>query len=245
MIRLLTAIIIEFIVIGPLVIIALNQSDSRWKYLLLFAAYYIFYLYFLALPNFFPELRIIKNTSWNWSGKIYAITGSLLFYFKLREAFSNHNYITFKQNINSLRPKFFAVCIVFILTIGLSFFSINNSESRLEQLLFQFTLPGIDEELAFRGIMLGLLSNSLKPKICFGSVNLGNPALLITSILFGLAHSFEIDSNWGFHQNWFEFANMFAIGLLLGWMAIKSGSILMPVVFHNLINTLPKIIFWI
>lgn len=245
MTRLVLGIMTEFIAISPLIIISLNRSDSKWKYLLLFTFYYLFYMCMLAFPNWFPELRIIESTSWNWSGKIYAIIGSLLFYYKFRKVFVNYDYITFKQNKNALKPKFFAISIIFLLTIGLSFFSINNSETRLEQLLFQFTMPGIDEELAFRGIMLGLLSNSLKPKIYFRSINLGNPALLITSILFGLGHSFEIDNNWTFHQNWFEFVNMFAIGLLLGWMAIKSGSILIPMISHNLINTLPKIIFWI
>lgn len=111
--------------------------------------------------------------------------------------------------------------------------------------LFQFTMPGLDEELAYRGIMLGLLSNSLKPRINLGSANLGNPALLITSILFGLSHSIYIDDNWSFYHNWFEFFNVFAIGLFLGWITIKSGNILMSILMHNLINTLPKIIFGI
>ncbi len=106
-------------------------------------------------------------------------------------------------------------------------------------------MPGIDEEFAFRGIMLGILSNSLKSRILIGSINLGSPALFITSILFGFVHSLTIDNNWNFNQNWFEFFNMFAIGLLLGWITIKTGSIFMAILLHNTLNTLPKIIFWI
>lgn len=245
MTRLIITILIQFIAISPVIVLALNRPDPKWKYLLLFALYYLFYLCLLAFPNIIPELKIIKNTPWNWSGKIYAIIGSLLFYIKFRKEFLSNDYIAFKQNNNSLKPKFFAIIAVFVLTIGLSFFAIKNSEERLTQLLFQFTMPGIDEELAFRGIMLGLLSNSLESKTRFLSINLGNPSLLITSILFGLCHSFEIDNNWNFHQNWFEFANMLIIGLLLGWITIKSGNILMAVISHNLVNTLPKIIFWI
>lgn len=130
------------------------------------------------------------------------------------------------------------------MTIGLSFL-IKYSDENISQLKFQFTMPGIDEELAFRGIMLGILSNTLRSKIHIGSINLGNPSLIITSILFGLGHSLKIDDIYNFHQNWFEFVNMFAIGLLLGWMTIKSGSIIMAILSHNLINTLPKIILWI
>lgn len=241
--RLITGVIIELITISPLLIMA-RRPDAKWKYFLLFFSYYFIYLFLLAVPNWFTELRIV-GTTWNWSGKLYAITGSILFYFLFKKAFVNHNYITFKQNNNSLKPKFFATVVIFLAAIGLACFSINKSETNLEYFLFQFTMPGLDEELAYRGIMLGLLSNSLNSKIYLGSKNLGNPALLITSILFGLCHSFSIDSNWVFYQNWFEFVNVFAIGLLLGWMTIKSGSILMPILIHGLINTLPKIIFWI
>ena len=217
------------------------RPDNKWKHLLLFASYYFFYLILLVIPNLFPALRIVES-AWNWSGKLYAITGSIIFYSLFRKAFSQHNYITFRQNNNSLKPKFYAVVVIFFVSVGLACFSANKSETSLEDFLFQFTMPGLDEELAFRGIMLGLLSNTLQPKIYLGSRSLGNPALIITSILFAAGHSFSIDGNWVFHQNWFEFINMFAIGLLLGWMTIKSGSILMSILVHDLINILPKII---
>lgn len=243
MTKLIIGLIIQLIVITPFIVIALNRPDYKWKHLLLFILYYFFYTTLIAAPNWFPEIRIIDSAHhWNWSGKIYAITGSLLFYFKFRKVFANQNYITFKQNDNSLKSKFFITIIIFLVTIGLAFLSIKKSGERLEQFMFQLTMPGLDEELAFRGIMLGLLSNSLKSKIHIGSVNLGNPALLITSILFGLVHSIQIDNNWNFHQNWFEFMNAFAIGLLLGWITIKSGSILMSILTHNLINSLPAIL---
>lgn len=246
MAKLTIFLIVQFIVIAPLIVVSSNRSEYKWKYLLLFFLYYFLYSNLLALPNWFPELRIIESAHhWNWSGKIYAITGSLLFYFHFRKLFADHDYITFKQNNNSLKPKFLITIIIFVAAIGLAIFSTNKSAERSEYFLFQFTMPGLDEELAFRGIMLGLLSNSLKLKIHIGSINLGNPALIITSALFGLMHSVHIDNNWNFYQNWFEFINMFAVGLLLGWLTIKSGSILMSILTHNLINTLPKIIFWI
>lgn len=243
MAQLILSLIIELIVITPLILIAFNRSEDTWKYLLLFVVYYIFHASLLGAPSLIPALRIIKGT-WNWSGKIYAIIGSLLFYTGFRKAFTDHNYITFRQHENTSKGVTFFIIVLFLLSIGLAFFSIHKSEGRLAYFLFQFTMPGLDEELAFRGIMLGLLSNSLRPKMHVGAKNLGNPALLITSILFGLGHSFQIDNNWNFHQNWFEFINTFAIGLLLGWMTIRSGSILRSVLAHNLINTLPKLIFW-
>lgn len=168
-----------------------------------------------------------------------------MFYALFRnEIAERYNYITFKQSNKKYGSALGGVVIVYLITIGLAIFCIEHSDKRTEQLLFQFTMPGIDEELAYRGIMMGLLSTALKPNVYVASKNLGNPALIITSIMFGLVHSFSIDHHWGFHQNWFEFINMFLVGLFLGWLTIKSGSILISILSHNLINTLLKIIFW-
>jgi uncharacterized protein len=239
----MVTLLLELIVITPMVVMALNKPDYKWKYLLLFVAYYFLYTNLLFLPHWIPELRIIENT-WNWAGKTYAIAGSVLFYFLFTGLLSNYNYITLKQNDNSLKPKTFIILTVFLVAAGLAFFFIKKSDTRFGDLLFQSIMPGIDEELAFRGIMLGLLSTALRSKFKLGSVNIGNPALLITSTLFGLVHSLHIGPDWDFHQDWFEFINTFATGWLLGWLTIRSGSILLSIVVHNLINILP-IIIWL
>lgn len=243
--KLIVFLTIQLLVIIPLIAVALNRYDYKWKYLLLLALYYFLYTSLLSVPNWFPELRIIDLAYWNWSGKIYAITGSLVFYFQFRKLFTTHNYITLKRKNNSINIILVITIVVFLGAIAWTFFSIKKSDERFEMFLFQFTMPGLDEELAYRGIILGLLSNSLKPKIHIGPVNLGNPALLITSILFGLSHSIHIDNNWSFHHNWFEFVNVFAVGLFLGWITIKSGNILMSILMHNLINTLPNMLLMI
>ncbi len=243
MAQLITTLFIELIIVSPIIGIAMNRTDRRWKYLILFSLYYLGYFCLLFAPLLYPELNFI-DSDWNWSGKIYAIVGSILFYILFRKAFSTHNYITFKQRDTSLKPKLIITIIVFLVAVGLAALSIYKSATRLDYFLFQFTMPGLDEELAFRGIMLGLLSNTLPSRVYFKNRSLGNPALLITSILFGLVHSFQIDRDWGFHQNWFEFTSTFATGLLLGWLTIKSGSIVMSILIHGLINTIPGIIAW-
>lgn len=229
---------IELIVIIPIILISSNQAEDKNKYLLLFVAYYIAYISLLNLPNWFPALKIISG-NWNWSGKIYAITGSIVFYQVFKTSFSRYNFITFKQRDNSFRTRAILLLLVFLLTIIYAFWAVRNDTTRLEDLLFQSSMPGIDEELAFRGIMLGLLSNALSPKFKLGFINLGNPALLITAMLFGFAHSLHISPDWDLHQNWTEFITTFIFGWLLGWMTIKSGSILMPILIHNWLNVLP------
>ena len=49
----------------------------------------------------------------------------------------------------------------------------------IETLAFNLILPGIDEEIIFRGILLGLLMSILKENV----LSIINPSVLITSIL--------------------------------------------------------------
>ena len=243
MVQLILAALINLTVILPLIALGLNHPDSKWKSIILFASFYVAYVCLLSLPGWIPALRIIEG-EWNWSGKIYGITGSILFLMLFRKELGDHNFITLSQRKTSLKPKLIITIIVFMVAVVLAVISIQKSGDRFEYYLFQFTMPGVDEELAFRGIMLGLLSNALRSKIYVKTTSLGNPALLITSILFGLGHSFQIDPDWCFHQNWVEFISTFATGLLLGWLTLRSGSILMAILIHDLFNVIPLLIVW-
>lgn len=241
--QLLLTQIIELLVISPLIAIGLNKPDYKRKYLILFAAFFVVYSCLLYFPSWMPSLRIIEG-EWNWSGKIYGIAGSLLFLLVFRKELGDHNFITLRQRSNSLKPQLIITILAFVVAAVLAVLAVMKSGERSEYFLFQFTMPGPDEELAYRGIILGLLSNTLKSRIYIRNISLGNPALLITSILFGLGHSFQIDPQWGVHQNWVEFFSSFAFGMLLGWLTLRSGSILMAIMIHDLINVIPLLIVW-
>ncbi|MFM2244191.1 MAG: hypothetical protein RL071_265 [Pseudomonadota bacterium] len=78
-------------------------------------------------------------------------------------------------------------------------------------------LPAICEELLFRGALLGLLERSLPPA--------GRVALV--AALFGLLH-----------LSYFRILPTAALGLLFGAAALRSGSLLVPVLMHLLNNGL-------
>ncbi len=243
MAQLILTALINLTVITPLIAMGMNKPDYKWKCLLLFASFYVVCSCLVSFPSWMSDLRIIEG-EWNWSGKIYGIVGSILFLMVFRKELGDHNFITLRQRKTSLKPKLIITMIAFVVAVVLAVISILKSGERFEYYLFQFTMPGLDEELAYRGIMLGLLSNALKSRMSIRNISLGNPALLITSILFGLGHSFQIDPNWGFHQNWVEFISSSAIGLLLGWLTLRSGSILMAILIHDLFNVIPLLIVW-
>lgn len=83
-------------------------------------------------------------------------------------------------------------------------------------LLWLGLLPGLSEELLFRGVMLS-------------DLGLNAPALVISSVLFGILH-------FSGPQQWPYVIWATAVGLLLGASALATGNLLVPIGAHILTN---------
>ncbi|OLP19960.1 abortive phage infection protein [Leptolyngbya sp. 'hensonii'] len=90
-------------------------------------------------------------------------------------------------------------------------------------LLWLGLLPGLSEELLFRGVMLP----------AFG---LGFMALAVSSISFGVLHLSSL-------QQWPYMAWAILVGFLLGYSAMATGNLLVPILAHILTNLLSSIIW--
>ncbi len=77
-------------------------------------------------------------------------------------------------------------------------------------------LPGLSEELLFRGVMIP----------AFGS---GIPAVLISSVLFGVLHLSGA-------QQWPYGVWATTVGLMLGGITFVTGNLLIPIIAHILTN---------
>lgn len=86
----------------------------------------------------------------------------------------------------------------------------------ISDLIWVALLPGLSEELLFRGVMLP----------AFGYDWL---ALTISSIFFGILHWSEVSS-------WHYVLWAIIIGFLLGYSAYFTGNLLVPIVAHSLTN---------
>ena len=75
--------------------------------------------------------------------------------------------------------------------------------------------PAIVEELAFRGVILGALGRFLKP----------GEAVVVSSMMFMVLHLLPM-----------SFPHLFLMGLALGFLRIRSGSIYPPILLHFLHN---------
>ncbi len=72
-------------------------------------------------------------------------------------------------------------------------------------------LPAVFEELLFRGVILQSFLRKMKPAL----------AILLVSVMFAVAH-----------QHFLRYPATLSVGLLLGWMVYKSGSIWVGVALH-------------
>jgi membrane protease YdiL (CAAX protease family) len=91
--------------------------------------------------------------------------------------------------------------------------------------------PGLWEEVAFRGVVIPLLSEKFK-KIF---------SILISGVIFGLAHAFNIIGallSGGPHiSTFFQVIYTTLIGFSMGYMYLKTKSLLPSIIYHYLIDT--------
>lgn len=96
-------------------------------------------------------------------------------------------------------------------------------------------MPGLDEDLLHRGVLLLLLHRALTGRRPTWGSKVGW-AVPITCLLFGLAHGLFVTSGW---KVIFDPANIVLTGLLglvLVWIRIRWASLWPPILAHNAIN---------
>jgi uncharacterized protein len=229
-----TLLIIALII--PFILIGLWRFPSANRKLIILVAVLIFINNaFLTAPKIFPYPML----HWNWQGKIFGILWATIFLLVYRSLSFSEFGLTIKINTGSFWPIVVMSLIVLLPNI-IGFVSGSRSQSNTETLLFQMTMPGLSEELIFRGVYQSLLNRSFgKPRVVWGAqVGFG---LILTAILFGLVHFISIDDLGRVHYSVVGLLSSFGVGMGLGWIRERSGSILPGIVLHNLINTLPII----
>ena len=227
--------LLNIAVILPLLLLFMKER-TRENYCRIFSVILCYFICNLALiVQFHVDFLNIIGGKWNWDGKIYGIIWGIAAYFIFRNQFSENDFFTFRQNKEGLKSAIWAAVLVIGIPTLLG--PLNTKEFNLETLLFQITMPGFDEEIMFRGVLLGLMCSCLRND----GPTWKNPANLITSILFGLVHALNVDGgSVSFSVSSFIWTGM--IGYGLGYMTLKTRSILLAIVAHNLCNFMQNVV---
>lgn len=221
--------ILHLVIIIPLLLIFMKERTTKnYLRVLCIVGCYLIYYFALTLQYHFDCFNLI-NGNWNWDGKIYGIVCGIAMYFIFRRQFNENNFFTLKQNKEGLKSALkVAVAILAIAILG---GVVNEKEFNLETLLFQISMPGIDEEIMYRGVLLGLMCSALRT--C-GAV-WRSPAIIINAVLFGLVHSLTLGDG-ALQFNSVNFIWTAILGYSFGYITIKTRSILIPMLTHNLYN---------
>jgi membrane protease YdiL (CAAX protease family) len=184
------------------------------------------------LPDFLP------NSSWNWQGKALALAATLIV--ASLPAFGWKKVgLTVRQDRKGLRSAIVValiVCAVFI------YFALKmpNEPIDRETLAFQLTMPGLEEEAFYRGILLLALNQAFRGRVRLLGVQWGWGALL-SCALFGLAHAFDY-SHGAFSFDPLTMALTGGPALIAVWLRERTGSLLLPILLHNFGNSISILI---
>lgn len=180
----------------------------------------------------FPDL--VPSSDWNWQGKIMALAVTLVV--ASLPAFGwRRSELTLTQAGGSLTSCVPVAVLYAVFFAVLAHFFPSDSASR-EAIAFQLTMPGLEEETFYRGILLLALDRAFPGRARFLGVDWGWGAVL-SCALFGLAHAF------GFSHGSFSFESMTMAltalpSFLAVWLRLRTGSVLLPILLHNFGNSI-------
>ncbi len=177
------------------------------------------------IPNVFP------GSHWNWTGKVLATLGMLCIAALPRLGWEQSG-ITFRQKRGAGPAWIVFGVIAMLIFIAAIYFG--DGRDDWDTVLFQWTMPGIEEEIFYRGVLLLALNKAFTARKRIFGADIGWGGVLST-IAFGLIHSlFYRDEGVSFDA--IAFALTGGPSLLLLWFREKTGSILVPILAHNVAN---------
>ncbi|MCW3797830.1 CPBP family intramembrane metalloprotease [Sphingomonas sp. BN140010] len=220
------------LVAGAVIGLAQRRNfDVRW---LLIAALLVAVNDLLLTRGYGLLPKLVPAATRNWQGQILAL-GATLVLASLPAFGWRRVGLTIKQRGGSLRaavPVALLYC-AFFLGIALVF---GGDTSTPEDVAFQLTMPGFQEEPFYRGILLFALDRAFTARVRLLGVDWGWGAVL-SCLLFGLAHAF------GYGDGAFSFDPMVMAltampSFIAVWLRYRTGSLLLPVLLHNFGNSI-------
>ena len=220
------------------ILIDYKKSIKNWYILLLFLLFGLFDNLLYVITESYPNLQIIKYHTWNnylgcnWSAKIYSIIIALFMLIPLKRTIKAEEIgLTVRQNKNSIRFSLRCITFIFIAAIFIGILSDNGSFDT-KTLLYLAIMPGLNEELIYRGFLLGFLNKIFDKRFRLLGTNFGWGAILST-IVFGLLHGFQISSNYQFHFDFIAILSTGFYGFIFALMKERSGSLVFPIIAHG------------
>ncbi|MEM8892283.1 MAG: CPBP family intramembrane glutamic endopeptidase [Bacteroidota bacterium] len=162
----------------------------------------------------------------DWYGSaILSITYLLVFYLVPKVC----HKLPSRTEITIPNKRMYVFVLLSLLSCLIAFFSYG-SVPLISKILYYIFIVGLGEELLFRGYLQSAFNRYFGKPFQIGNVKFGY-GLLLASLLFGLIHALVVAPPvWP----WALFT--FMMGLTLGYIREKDGSILAPILLHAMLD---------
>ena len=216
----------------PLAVVAVRTTrPDRLRNLWLLPALFLLEMACVLSPRapFLPA-------GWNWQGKFLECLWVLAF---VATGYAgNYADFGFRRRLaaGAGRPLLLAAALGLCFPIFGLFVAGFRMPTDVETFLFELTMPGLAEELVFRGVFQSLLNQVFgRPWRLLGTqVGWG---YVLTTLLFTAAHGIFV--NRALHPQFSAFSMLPGLyaGLILGWMRERGESLWPCVLLHNSMDT--------
>ncbi|MGO3285828.1 MAG: CPBP family glutamic-type intramembrane protease [Mesonia sp.] len=226
-------------IILPLLIAAqIFSKETHPKYLFLFGTYFLFDAYtrilgFELIPLDFLHLNL------NWSGTLLSFVVALLIILSQTKNIRREMGFTTQLNTKTLKLGIliFLGFLVFDFIFKMIVFPKGN-QFDMEQLMFQASMPGLSEEIVFRGIHLWLLSKAFVPTKKIKGIAFGWGFIIVT-FLFAMIHGVVLTEAMEFKVDIITILYLTLItSLSIGILRKFTGNLILPTLGHNLVNVM-------
>lgn len=218
---------------------------SAIRILLYLIIYYVFQLIFFMILGADAILKGLSNSE--LQSYVYKNSGSMMilsmiisliiYFFMVR---NNENNVFRKNKFKNIGIKntisIIFICIAFSMMLSgiaeyvIKYFPSYNETSKIIDMsmnsifgiLAVLICAPIFEEILFRGMILG----EIKERVNIGA------AIIIQGILFGI-----------YHMNLFQSIYAAVLGILLGFICVKTGSIIGSIIAHIIFNICGSVVF--
>jgi hypothetical protein len=192
------------------------------------------------IPSYYHQLQP-PGVHMNWGGKILdvAVVLAAANIFIATKRLTPRDFgLTFKQPPGTGRAILFMMIPMLIVVATLSATMFGNAKlPSAEKLWYEATMPGLAEELLWRGILLALLDRVFTGRVRLAGAEIGYGAIAVT-LVFALVHGLHFGEDLAVQVSWLGALMAGVTGFLLAWLRLRTKNLVLPVVLHNATNVI-------
>ncbi|MFC3094002.1 CPBP family intramembrane metalloprotease [Alteromonas sediminis] len=212
-----------------------SRGKVDWKWIGLAVLTYAAHK-FITFAAMHPLIIDLLPGRYNWEGKILGSVFVLVIGLLVCKGNAAAFGWTLKQNGPAVKAGYTVAAFTFIATAMFMYWYFPGTQSApTADWLYQMTMPSIDEELLYRGVMLLMLTRAFKPSFTLVGAPFGI-AVIISILMFYATHIVGVSADWTVTVNWLNIISLF-YGMLWVYVRVATGSLLLPILLHSWANT--------